>query len=86
MRRGHPERGGGFTSDRIPERGTPSAQDDGLRRRQSALLGSRMLLQAGDQAPDFALPDQNGREARLADFLAAKNVVLVFYVLAKTPT
>lgn len=45
-----------------------------------------MPLQVGDQAPDFTLPDQNGRPVSLAGFRGGKSVVLAFYVLAKTPT
>ncbi len=45
-----------------------------------------MKLNAGDRAPDFALPDQDGNSVALADFRGKKNVVLVFYVLANTPT
>lgn len=41
-------------------------------------------LKVGDKAPDFTLPDQNGKAVHLADFLAKKNVVLAFYVLAFT--
>jgi len=39
----------------------------------------------GDLAPDFSLPDQNGKEVRLSEFRGSKNVVLAFYVLAYTP-
>jgi peroxiredoxin (alkyl hydroperoxide reductase subunit C) len=38
----------------------------------------------GDRAPDFALPDQNGKVTKLSDFRGKKNVVLAFYVLAFT--
>lgn len=41
-------------------------------------------LRVGDKAPDFTLPDQNGKPVRLGDFLGKKNVVLAFYVLAFT--
>ena len=39
---------------------------------------------AGDKAPDFTLPDQNGNRVKLSDFLGKRNVVLAFYVLAFT--
>jgi cytochrome oxidase Cu insertion factor (SCO1/SenC/PrrC family) len=39
----------------------------------------------GDKAPDFALPDQNGRTIRLSDFRGKKTVVLAFYIKAFTP-
>jgi len=42
-------------------------------------------LKPGDEAPDFALPDQNGTIVRLRDFLGTKKVVLAFYVRAFTP-
>jgi peroxiredoxin Q/BCP len=42
------------------------------------------MLQAGDQAPDFELPDQNGEPVRLAD-LKGQTVVLYFYPRADTP-
>ncbi len=41
-------------------------------------------LKVGDKAPDFTLPDQNGNQVKLSDFLGKKNVVLAFYVLAFT--
>jgi peroxiredoxin len=41
-------------------------------------------LKVGDRAPEFALPDQNGKVVKLSDFLGKKNVVLAFYVLAFT--
>ena len=41
-------------------------------------------LKVGDRAPDFTLPDQNGRPVHLANYLGKKNVVLAFYVLAFT--
>jgi len=39
----------------------------------------------GDKAPDFTLPDQNGRIIRLSDFRGKKTVVLAFYIKAFTP-
>jgi cytochrome oxidase Cu insertion factor (SCO1/SenC/PrrC family) len=42
-------------------------------------------LKIGDQAPDFALPDQNGRIVRLADYRGKKTAVLAFYIKASTP-
>jgi peroxiredoxin len=41
-------------------------------------------LKAGDRAPDFTLPDQDGNPVRLSSFQGKKNVVLAFYVLAFT--
>ena len=45
-----------------------------------------MSVSIGAQAPDFELPDQDGRNTRLSGFLGQKNVVLAFFVLANTPT
>ena len=36
------------------------------------------MLDEGDRAPDFALPDQNGDEVKLSD-LRGGTVVLYFY-------
>jgi len=41
-------------------------------------------LEVGKPAPDFALPDQNGKTHRLADY-KGKTVVLAFYPKADTP-
>ncbi|MGH3801902.1 MAG: peroxiredoxin [Pseudonocardiaceae bacterium] len=40
-----------------------------------------MSLEAGDQAPDFALKDQNNQERTLTDF-RGRNVLVVFYPFA----
>ncbi len=42
------------------------------------------MIEPGDKAPDFVLPDQDGRELRLEDF-RGKPVVLYFYPKASTP-
>jgi peroxiredoxin Q/BCP len=42
------------------------------------------LLQAGDEAPDFTLPDQHGEPVSLSG-LRGKTVVLYFYPKADTP-
>jgi peroxiredoxin Q/BCP len=42
------------------------------------------MLQAGDKAPDFELPDQNGDPVKLSD-LKGQIVVLYFYPRADTP-
>jgi peroxiredoxin Q/BCP len=36
-------------------------------------------LKAGEKAPDFSLPSQDGNEVRLSELLGEKNVVLYFY-------
>jgi len=47
-------------------------------------LRSEPVIEPGDEAPDFALPDQDGREAELSDFRGTP-VVLYFYPKADTP-
>jgi peroxiredoxin Q/BCP len=42
------------------------------------------MLEAGTEAPDFSLPDQDGNEVTLAD-LRGQTVVLYFYPRADTP-
>jgi thioredoxin-dependent peroxiredoxin len=42
------------------------------------------VLQPGDQAPDFELPDQDGRAVKLSYF-HGQRVVLYFYPKAETP-
>jgi len=49
-----------------------------------SLRASAATLNVGDKAPDFTLPDQNGKKVILSEFLGKKNVVLAFYVLAFT--
>jgi len=40
-------------------------------------------LKTGDQAPDFSLPDQNGKKVKLKDF-KGKKLLLYFYPKANT--
>lgn len=42
------------------------------------------MLQAGDKAPDFELPNQNGDPVKLSD-LKGQTVILYFYPRADTP-
>lgn len=49
------------------------------------VLGGAADLKVGDRAPDFALPDQNGKVVKLSDFRGKKSVVLAFYIRASTP-
>ncbi len=48
------------------------------------LLGSA-ALKVGDKAPDFTLPDQDGKPVSLSKLLAAGPVILAFYPKAFTP-
>lgn len=43
------------------------------------------MLRAGDQAPDFELPDQHGQPRRLSTSLDDGPVVLFFYPAAMSP-
>jgi thioredoxin-dependent peroxiredoxin len=43
------------------------------------------MLQAGDRAPDFTLPDHDGRPVRLAELLAQGPLILYFYPADFTP-
>ncbi len=45
-----------------------------------------MSVEVGQEAPDFEVRDQFGQPVRLSSFRGEKNVVLVFYPLAFTPT
>ena len=42
------------------------------------------MIEAGEKAPNFTLPDQDGRDVSLGDF-AGRTVVLYFYPKADTP-
>jgi peroxiredoxin Q/BCP len=42
------------------------------------------MIAEGEKAPDFTLPDQDGRKVSLADF-AGRTLVLYFYPRADTP-
>jgi peroxiredoxin Q/BCP len=42
------------------------------------------MIETGDRAPDFELPDQDGRAVKLSDF-RGRPVVLYFYPKADTP-
>lgn len=48
------------------------------------LLGSA-ALHVGDRAPDFTLPDTDGRPVTLSQLLAGGPVILAFYPKAFTP-
>ena len=70
----------------ITRTGTRTGPSSGV---LALVLGATMTAQAaspnvGEKAPDFSLPDQNGKQVKLSDFVGRKNVVLAFYVLAFT--
>jgi thioredoxin-dependent peroxiredoxin len=43
------------------------------------------MLERGDNAPDFALPDQEGRQRRLTELLGDGPLILYFYPADFTP-
>ena len=45
-----------------------------------------MSVEVGQEAPDFEVRNQHGKPVRLSSFRGHKNVVLVFYPKAFTPT
>ncbi len=51
---------------------------------QQPAQNATRTLKVGDMAPDFTLPDQDGKAVKLSDFRGKQNVVLAFYVLAFT--
>jgi peroxiredoxin Q/BCP len=49
------------------------------------LVTGAAALEVGDRAPDFSLPDQNGKTFQLSDLRGKSNAVIAFYVMAFTP-
>jgi peroxiredoxin Q/BCP len=43
------------------------------------------MLKRGEEAPDFTLPDQDGRKRRLSDLLEGRPLILYFYPADFTP-
>ena len=43
------------------------------------------IPKVGEDAPDFVLKDQDGKEVKLSDFRGKQNVLLAFFPLAFTP-
>ncbi len=39
----------------------------------ATLAAQAATLKVGDKAPDFTLPDQNGKDVKLSDFLGLLN-------------
>ncbi|MET0287246.1 MAG: peroxiredoxin [Polyangiales bacterium] len=50
-----------------------------------SIIGTGTGLQAGTEAPDFTLNDQNGKAVHLASFRGKKTVVVYFYPKDDTP-
>lgn len=46
---------------------------------------SQPLLEIGEPAPDFTLPDQEGRPVHLSDYRGKQAVALIFYPGDQTP-
>jgi hypothetical protein len=47
-------------------------------------LTSGIVMKVNDKAPEFILPDENGKDVSLKD-LRGKTVILFFYPRASTP-
>jgi peroxiredoxin Q/BCP len=50
-----------------------------------ALLLGSTPLKVGDKAPDFTLPDTDGKPVTLSKLLERGPVILAFYIKAFTP-
>jgi peroxiredoxin Q/BCP len=50
-----------------------------------ALLLGASSLKVGDKAPDFTLPDTDGKPVTLSQLLSKGPVILAFYTKAFTP-
>ena len=44
----------------------------------------KTTLKVGDMAPDFTLPNTDGKPVKLSDFRGKKTVVLAFFIAAFT--
>jgi len=44
-----------------------------------------MSIKIGDQAPNFTLPDQNGKDFTLSNLIGKKNILIYFYPKDETP-
>jgi hypothetical protein len=53
-------------------------------RLESLRRGEARMLEPGDKAPDFTVPDHTGKTQKLSDY-RGKSVVLWFYPKADTP-
>ncbi len=52
--------------------------------RNNSERNGEALMDINDKAPDFSLPDENGKNVSLKDF-RGKSVVLFFFPKADTP-
>jgi cytochrome oxidase Cu insertion factor (SCO1/SenC/PrrC family) len=50
----------------------------------NSALTSGICMKVNDKAPEFTLPDENGKDVSLKD-LRGKTVILFFYPRASTP-
>ena len=79
--------GGGFLHSVLPwGRVATPIQDASTKSRTAAgsLANVSPMIQSGEKAPDFTLPDQDGNDVSLSDY-AGRTVVLYFYPKADTP-
>jgi cytochrome oxidase Cu insertion factor (SCO1/SenC/PrrC family) len=67
-----------------PVANTPGSNNSGGNTASQAPSAPVTHLKVGDAAPDFTLPDTDGKPVKLSDFRGKKNVALAFYVLAFT--
>lgn len=72
-----------FFGGRQPKPGAPAAPDTPASPGPSAPAPAPVVepaLAAGDQAPAFSLPDANGKEFSLSQYLGKDNVLLFFHM------
>jgi peroxiredoxin Q/BCP len=81
---GRSARIGGHLICRAPSHLPAGAVPRGSRRSLGAKHYDPRMIEQGDAAPDFELPDQDGRTVKLADF-RGQSVVVYFYPKASTP-
>jgi thioredoxin-dependent peroxiredoxin len=63
----------------------PALAQDGAQEKTTMSPATSTMPQVGTQAPDFSLPDANGKPVSLKDFAGSKAIVLYFYPKADTP-
>ena len=72
-----------FQAKQAKSGGPPLSPADGAVMEQAATILAAAMpepgLKVGETAPDFELPNANGREVRLSDLLTQGPVALVFY-------
>ena len=64
----------------VPQTGRILAQE----KKEAPPTPPPLALKVGEEAPDFTLPDDSGKQIKLSDFRGKKNVALAFYIFAFT--